>query len=533
MLARPSRRLASAFALRACAILLGLCALGATFLPLSACSLGNIKRDDCSSNEQCVQTIGPASSCQDGYCTDPPACKTGHDCRKSAGGGACVDGVCVSVFPKDAQCSTIVEPANLLDQRLAGPDAPLVIGSIFSLDNEKDEILTRAVRLAVREINNKGGKMNRGQSLAVVACDNGGPGNSATGQERDALNNHAIDYLAGTLGVPYIVGPLSSSDSLRLIARIKEKNYPTVVISPSATSPALTQADDRLAPNEPGLFWRTCPSDLQQGEVMATNVITPDMTVNKVAVVYVSDAYGQGLAKVFQDNYLMGTTQLFPIDDTKLMDPVALGQVATDVETYAPNGVLVITVQAGQTVSILNAMVGKAFVPSSKFFFTDGAKDAGVLLDPMLAPAVKAIIAASKGTAPASPAGQTYDLFRANMNAEFNVEASAYSFLAQAYDATYVGAYGVIWASRETTNYDGREVATGMGKLSAGASVAIDVTLWPTGRTALTSDQSIDLQGTSGTLQFDPATGEAPGRIEIWSIDPMTGMFKTETVITP
>ena len=67
MLARPSRRLASAFALRACAIVLGLCALGATFLPLSACSLGNIKRDDCSSNEQCVQTIGPASSCQDGF----------------------------------------------------------------------------------------------------------------------------------------------------------------------------------------------------------------------------------------------------------------------------------------------------------------------------------------------------------------------------------------------------------------------------------------------------------------------------------
>lgn len=529
MLARSSRRIGALVA-RAFAAVLGLCALGATFVPLGACSLGNIERDDCTSNDQCVLTIGPNSKCEGGYCTDPPACQTGHDCRKIAGGGACVEGVCVSVFPKDEQCGTIFEPANLPDLRLAGPDAPLVIGTIFSLGSDKDEILTRVVRLAVRQIN-KSDKMNRGQSIAVVACDNGGPGNTATGAERDALNNHAIDYLAGTLGVPYIVGPLSSSDSLRLIARIKDKGYPTVVISPSATSPALTQTDDRLAPSEPGLFWRTCPSDVQQGAVMATNVITPDMTVNKVAVVYVSDAYGQGLAEVFQQQYGLDKSQLFPIDDAKLADATVLGNLADDVAAYGPNGVLVITVQAGQTVSILKAMVGKPYATTAKFFFTDGAKDAGVLLDPGLPPEVQAIIAGAKGTAPASPAGQVYNTFAANLNAEFQINASDYSFLAQAYDATFVGAYGVIWASRAGTSYDGRDVATGMGKLSAGTSVPVGLTGWSGGKADLTADKSIDLEGTSGTIQFNADTGEAPGRIEMWSV--ANGAFMTDGVIEP
>jgi hypothetical protein len=34
-----------------------------------ACSLGNIKRDDCVSSEQCASVFGAGSTCQQGYCT--------------------------------------------------------------------------------------------------------------------------------------------------------------------------------------------------------------------------------------------------------------------------------------------------------------------------------------------------------------------------------------------------------------------------------------------------------------------------------
>lgn len=517
--------------LRGTGILLGLLVAGGTLVGSGACSFGNVERDDCKSNDECVVTIGPNSTCVEGYCTDPPACSTGHDCRKIGGGGACVDGVCVSTFPKHPQCSTIFEPAELATLPLAGPDAPLVIGSIFSLAETKDEILTQSVRVAVREINGSD-KLNRGQRMAVVVCDNGGEKNAATGPARDALNHAALDYLAGTLGVPYIVGPLSSADSLRLVARVKEKNYPTVIISPSSTSPALTDTDDRLAMGEPGLFWRTCPSDTGQGAVMANDVIGMDPVVagGNIAVAYVSDAYGQGLATVFRQVYGLGRSELFPIDESKLTDPGALAKLASDIDMYNPAGVLVITVRADPTIEILKAMVGKP-VAGRSFFFTDGAKDASSLLNPNLPAEVKQMIAGAKGTAPASPTGETYELFRANMDSQFQTDAADFSFTAQAYDATYVGAFGVIWASRDGTNYDGRQVAEGMGRLSTGDLVKITATEWPKGKNALAGGGSINIEGTSGPLTFDPATGEAPGRIEIWAVQ--NDAFVTSTVINP
>ena len=517
--------------LRGTGILLGLLVAGGTLVGAGACSLGNVARDDCKSNDECVLAIGPNSTCVEGYCTDPPACSTGHDCRKIGGGGACVDGVCVSKFPTHPQCSTIYEPANLPESPLAGPDAPLVIGSIFSLGETKDEVLTQSVRVAVREINGSD-KLNRGQRMAVVVCDNGGEKNTATGAARDALNQAALDYLAGTLGVPYIVGPLSSSDSLRLIARIKEKSYPTVIISPSATSPALTDADDRLVMGEPGLFWRTCPSDTRQGVVMADDVIELDPVVmgGNVAVAYVSDAYGQGLATVFREAYGLERSQLFPIEEAKLTDPAALAKLATDIDAYNPAGVLVITVQAGQTVEILKAMVGKP-VAGRKFFFTDGAKDSTKLLDASLPAEVKQMIAGAQGTAPASPAGPIYETFRANMQAQFDTDPANFSFTAHSYDATYVGAYGVIWASRDGTNYDGRQVAEGMGRLAAGDFVNITSTDWPKGKSTLAANGTINIAGTSGPLNFDPVTGEAPGRIEIWAVS--NDQFVTVTVKEP
>ena len=64
------------------------------------------------------------------------------------------------------------------------------------------------------------------------------------------------------------------------------------MISPSATSPALSTAEDD------GLFFRTAPSDARQGVVM-TNVLM-DRGVKTVALTYTNNDYGKGLADSFQ-----------------------------------------------------------------------------------------------------------------------------------------------------------------------------------------------------------------------------------------
>jgi len=68
-----------------------------------------------------------------------------------------------------------------------------------------------------------------------------------------------------------------------------------VMISPSATSPGLSTAEDN------GLFFRTAPSDARQGQVMA-DIIT-DRGYKSVALTYTNNDYGKGLADSFKSAF--------------------------------------------------------------------------------------------------------------------------------------------------------------------------------------------------------------------------------------
>jgi branched-chain amino acid transport system substrate-binding protein len=68
-----------------------------------------------------------------------------------------------------------------------------------------------------------------------------------------------------------------------------------VMISPSATSPALSTAEDD------GLFFRTAPSDARQGAVVAD--ILRDRGVTSIAITYTNNDYGAGLADSIKTNF--------------------------------------------------------------------------------------------------------------------------------------------------------------------------------------------------------------------------------------
>jgi len=69
-----------------------------------------------------------------------------------------------------------------------------------------------------------------------------------------------------------------------------------VMISPSATSPALSTAEDD------GLFFRTSPSDARQGQVMTEIIL--ERGINSVAVTYTNSDYGKGLADAFESAFV-------------------------------------------------------------------------------------------------------------------------------------------------------------------------------------------------------------------------------------
>ena len=499
-------------------------------VPLDGCSLRDVKHDSCTSDDQCATAFGAGSACSGGFCSPPATCVTGHDCRRAVGGGACVNAVCVSVLPTDPACTNqYLEPPDLLTPGAEGP-APLIIGAIFSLDAPHDQALTDPIRLAVREINANGG-LNRGQSIGVVFCDNGGPGDMATGDARAGLDVHALDYLAGTLGVPYIVGPLTSSDALVLIGELTNKKYPTVLISPSATSPALSSTNATIGTGKPRLFWRTCPNDALQGQVLAQTVIgTAVPAIGSVTVVYINDTYGLGLSQVFASKF-SGTTNLVPYDATVPMSPSALMTLAQTADGKGGAATLIVAEHGSVAIQILEAMQGLP-IAGKPFFFTDGSMDSA-LLDPTLPPAITAILAKAQGTSPASPSGATYNVFSTNLMTQFGISGTSTSFLAQAYDATYVGAYGVVYATKtDSKSYDGLDVATGLAHLEQGTLIPIGPVEWPAGVGDL-NQGDIDVDGTSGPLQFDPSTGEAPGAILWWKISGTPPAFSQVMVVPP
>lgn len=87
-----------------------------------------------------------------------------------------------------------------------------------------------------------------------------------------------------------VLGALCSGATIAALTNVALPNG-MVMISPSATSPALTTIEDN------GLFFRVSPSDARQGVVMTEVILERGIT--SVAVTYTNNDYGRGLADSF------------------------------------------------------------------------------------------------------------------------------------------------------------------------------------------------------------------------------------------
>ncbi|WP_207101965.1 ABC transporter substrate-binding protein [Paracoccus shandongensis] len=99
-----------------------------------------------------------------------------------------------------------------------------------------------------------------------------------------------VERLITAEGVKGIVGGMCSGEAIASLQNVAVPNG-VVMISPSATSPALSTIEDN------GLFFRTSPSDARQGEVMAE--IMMEKGIKNAAVTYTNNDYGKGLADAF------------------------------------------------------------------------------------------------------------------------------------------------------------------------------------------------------------------------------------------
>jgi ABC-type branched-subunit amino acid transport system substrate-binding protein len=202
--------------------------------------------------------------------------------------------------------------------------------------------LFAGARLGVNELNDAGGVL--GQKVDWVDGDDGtSPTVAAATVDR---------FIAA--GVDVIIGASASGVSLAVLPKVIAAGK--LMISPSATSDALTKFDDH------GLFFRTSPPDVLQARAL-TDIIFRDGT-QRILIVARDDAYGAGLQhNVAEDLKSAGVkaanVKLFSYpakDQYSDQEAAALfGPLIKAIKAFNPSGVLVISFE--ETAQIIKAML--------------------------------------------------------------------------------------------------------------------------------------------------------------------------------
>ncbi|MFT7579177.1 MAG: branched-chain amino acid transport system substrate-binding protein [Myxococcota bacterium] len=459
----------------------GLLSGGAT---LGGCSLGLDFDDECENTAACVATDSTLR-CIDGFCEPAPLVEPGGTCNRIIGS----------------------DPRVATDTILLGSVLPRT-GALGPFGGAMEN----AIELAIAEINEAGGV--NGRKFGVLTCDSGSNVEIAVA---------SAEHLTRIARVKAVIGAASSSTTINVFNDVI-KDAGVLLISPASTSPAITDLPDN------GLLWRTAPSDAIQGQAIAGYL--QEKGYQRVTVVYRDDAYGLGLSGAIRDAYCNGTcpstftSTLYGAQaDTQETLSLQLSQQQAIAESFiavTPDAVVLISFPTDGA-QFLNRFQNAPF----DVIVSDGMKDpsllgqgaAGFVVgDPEIFD--KKVACRIVGTNPASPSGAEFDEFRNKYRARFSNEEPR-TFSANAFDAAYVVglAYaGGIGAGGVT---DGRTIADGLARLSAGIEVTLGFDDWNTavGVLAANGESTVDITGISGPLDFDPVIGEGSSGTEAWRFD--------------
>jgi len=138
---------------------------------------------------------------------------------------------------------------------------------------------------AIAEVNASGLLLD-GSTVTAIRAD------STCGDA--AVGTAAAERLVTSDKVNAIIGGDCSGVTGAILQNVARPNG-IVMISPSATSPGLSTAEDD------GLFFRTAPSDAREGEV-ATEIMM-ERGIKSIAITYTNNDYGKGLSDAIKTSF--------------------------------------------------------------------------------------------------------------------------------------------------------------------------------------------------------------------------------------
>jgi branched-chain amino acid transport system substrate-binding protein len=226
-------------------------------------------------------------------------------------------------------------PAALVLALLAGCGKPVRVGAIISRSGAASffgEQVARGFDLAVEQVNSAGGIS--GRKLELLYRDD------STNPE---IGLAALRELVEHERVSTVLGAVSSTVTLRL-APYCERNH-VVLISPSASAPQLTGAGDYI--------FRTYPSDVLEGVSMAD--FARDLGLDRVAVLAADNAYGESLARAFEDRLNASGGSVVASLTFPEGDATAIANAVATLPGLAPRG-LYIPAYVGDVATVLKLL---------------------------------------------------------------------------------------------------------------------------------------------------------------------------------
>ncbi len=365
------------------------------------------------------------------------------------------------------------------------PTTALKIGYLADFSGPLAEFgpaIQTGVDLAVKHINDAGGV--NGMPISVVVGDDKTDQTAALEEARRLIEVE---------GVSAIVGPLASGVTIA-VAESVARDAGVVVISPSATSPAVTTANDG------GFLFRSTTSDAAQGVILAD--LAREENIASVGVLYLNDAYGQGLADAFEASFGAENVTKSSFED---------GQASylAELQAAAAGGsdtLVAIGYPTQAQVFIREALENSLF---SNFLFVDGTKSVD-LVSSVGADNLEGMLGTAPTGGPATEARQAWD---ASYQAEVG-EVPNLPFIREAYDAVVA----IALAAESADSHEGAAIRDALATVAApggeqfvpgpeGVRAALE---------AVRDGDDIDFEGSATTLNWDENGDVTTGFIGVW-----------------
>ncbi|MCW2839623.1 MAG: amino acid transporter substrate-binding protein [Aeromicrobium sp.] len=343
------------------------------------------------------------------------------------------------------------------------------------------------VDLAINDINAAGGVL--GKDVVGVKADSGDTDSGIAPAETDKLLKAKSDV---------IVGAASSGVSKTVIDKILSAGV--VEYSPANTSTDFDTGDY----SKPDLYFRTAPSDILQGAVLA-NLLIEDGKQN-VAILARQDAYGETLAKEISKNLeAAGSTVAANVLYSEKTGP-GDSQI-TEIADAKADAIVLVAFE--ETTTIIPKLIQAGAGPQEvSTYFVDGNTanygegDAATLPDGTL-----------KGTKGTIPGAEATSDFKDRL-ATVNPDLKDYAYSAESYDAVVTSALAAIVANDDS----GEAIAKELPAVTEGGEKCDSFEACA----ALLKDDpkaDIDYDGVSGPIELGETGSPTAASIGIYEYD--------------